>query len=201
MKMIIDFHAHLGDIFHESRNISFKTNIKKGTYDDPFVECERSGYTKPIIGAGPDDAVKIIEAGQYRSWEWTLENMTRDMDTLEADSGARVFATLLPILPNTSFEEYLAASKLDERLIPFSSIDFNLSELQIKEKLKKDIARGAKGLKIHPTLQNISLADPKTDVGVCVFGEANLPIITHVGTNPYYTPDKPYKTNPEFSAM
>jgi urate oxidase len=34
-KRIIDSHAHIGDIFHENKNITFKTNVKKGDYDDP----------------------------------------------------------------------------------------------------------------------------------------------------------------------
>lgn len=200
MRKVIDFHAHVGDIFHENKNITFKTNIKKGNYDDPFIRCEKSGYTEGFLMDGPESVAKIIHAGQYRCWEWTLENMSKEMDELEEKQVA-MQAVLLPVLPNTSFEEYLAASKLDNRLIAFTSIDFTLSENEIKEKLKKDIERGAKGLKLHPTLQNKSLRDKKVAAAMEVFKEADLPVITHVGMNPYYTPDKPYPTNPAFSAM
>ena len=189
---IIDSHAHLGDIFHENKNITFKTNIQKGDYNDPFIDCERSGYTQPLIVEDLTDLNHLINAGQYRCWEWTLENCSRDMDEADVD-----YAVMLPIWPNTTFEEYLAASKLDPRIIPFTSADLSLEIPEMIEKLKKDIENGAKGIKLHPTLQNMSLDDPRTEAAVKVFGETNLPIVTHVGENPYYTEEKShFLTNP-----
>ncbi|MDR2655407.1 MAG: amidohydrolase family protein [Oscillospiraceae bacterium] len=187
-RRIIDSHAHLGDIFHENKNITFKTNIKKGSYEDPFIECERSGYNIPLI---PKDPTDLINAGQSRSWEWTLENCSREMDEAGID-----FAVMLPIWPNTTFEEYLAASKLDPRIIPFTSADFSLDTAELAAKLRLDIDRGAKGLKLHPTIQNMPLDDPKTVAAVRVFTEADLPVITHTGSNPYYVPGSPWPTNP-----
>lgn len=71
MRRIIDSHGHIGDIFHENKNITFKTNISKGNYEDPFIACECSGYKVPLI---PKNLDELIKAGQYRCWEWTLEN-------------------------------------------------------------------------------------------------------------------------------
>lgn len=190
-RRIIDSHAHLGDIFHENKNITFKTGIKKGDYEDPFVDCERSGYNIPLI---PKDPTDLINAGQFRSWEWTLENCAKEMDEMGID-----YVVMLPIWPNTTFEEYWAASKLDPRIIPFTSPDFSLHVSDLQIKLRKDIERGAKGVKLHPTIQNMPLDDPKTKAVVNVFAEAGLPIVTHVGANPYYTPDKPWATNPSNS--
>lgn len=195
MRRIIDSHAHLGDIFHENKNITFKTNIKKGDYEDPFIECERSGYTKPLIVENETDLDHLINAGQYRCWEWTLENCSKEMDEYHVN-----YAVMLPIWPNTTFEEYLAASKLDPRIIPFTSAVFSLDIPEMVSKLKKDIDKGARGLKLHPTLQNMPLDDPKTEAAVRVFGEAGLPIVTHTGANPYYTKEKSYfPTNPMYS--
>ena len=42
--------------------------------------------------------------------------------------------------------------------------------------LKRDIIRGAKGLKLHPILQNVPLTDERTYAAVEVFGEMGLPI-------------------------
>lgn len=192
MERIIDSHGHLGDIFHENKNITFKTNIKKGDYNDPFIETERSGYSRPLIIEDEEDLNHLINAGQYRCWEWTLENCSKDMDEHNID-----YVVMLPIWPNTTFEEYLAASKLDPRIIPFTSADFSLEIPEMVAKLKFDIERGAKGIKLHPTLQNMPLDDPKTEAAVKVFGEADLPIVTHVGENPYYTKEKShFPTNP-----
>lgn len=193
MGKILDFHAHLGDIFHENRNITFKTGIQKGDYDDPFVEVEKSGYTKPLIVKNQADHQKLIDAGQYRSWEATLENMSADLDSCGID-----YVCMLPVLPNTNFEEYLAASYLDNRIIPFTCPDFSLSIPEMEKKLKKDIERGAKGLKVHPVLQNVPLADERTEAAVEIFGKADIPVIFHVGITAYYGPDKDYPTNPEF---
>lgn len=61
-------------------------------------------------------------------------------------------------------------------------------------KLEKDIEMGAKGLKLHPILQNVPLTDERTYAAVEVFGERNMPIISHCGINDYYKPDSPYRS-------
>jgi predicted TIM-barrel fold metal-dependent hydrolase len=194
VKRILDSHAHIGDIFHESKNITFKTGVRKGDYEDPFVECERSGYTIPLIPKTVDD---LIRAGQFRSWEWTLENLVTELDAYPEVAGI----AMLPIWPNQTFEEYLAASMLEPRIIPFTTCVLDMPLDEMCEKLRFDIARGAKGLKLHPTIQNLALDDPRTEAAVKVFGEAGLPVVTHCGANPYYLQDSPWsaQTNPAFS--
>jgi len=196
MTRIIDSHAHIGDIFHENKNITFKTNIKKGDYEDPFIDCERSGYTAPLFPCNVDD---LINAGQYRSWEWTLENLTTELDEHPEVEGI----VMLPIWPNQTFEEYLATSKLEPRIIPFTTCVLDMPADDMAKKLKSDIDKGAKGLKLHPTIQNIALDDPLVDAAMKVFTEAGLPVLTHCGANPYYTEDNPWSklTNPAFSDL
>ncbi|MGI5901802.1 MAG: amidohydrolase family protein [Desulfitobacteriia bacterium] len=198
MRRIIDAHAHLGDIFHENKNITFKTNVQKGDYPDPFVQLDLDGYVRPLMPQNEEEVNIVINAGQYKVWESTLENLSKSLDENKID-----FICLMPILPNTSFEEYLAASKLENRIIPWTSCDFNLPVEDMCAKLMKDIARGAKGLKIHLTLQNISNDDPKVHAAVEVMGEAGLPVAFHCGVNLYYTPEKAkiFKTNPEASEL
>ena len=193
-KRVIDSHAHIGDIFHGNKNITFKTNINKGNYEDPFVECERSGYVNPLI---PENADDLINAGQYRCWEWTLENLTAELDKHPEVEGI----VALPIWPNQTFEEYLAASKLEPRVIPFTSCVLDLPMEDMVKKLRADINRGAKGLKLHPTIQNVPLSDPRIEAAVKVFIEAKLPVLTHCGANPYYTADSPWSkvTTPAYS--
>ena len=64
-------------------------------------------------------------------------------------------------------------------------------------KLERDIALGAKGLKLHPIIQNVPLDDERTIEACRLFGERRLPITTHCGVNDYYKPDSPHlkKTN------
>ena len=53
--------------------------------------------------------------------------------------------------------------------------------------------RGAKGLKLHPILQNVPLTDERTYAAVEVFGELGLPITSHCGINDYYKPGSKYQ--------
>jgi len=193
-KRFLDSHAHIGDIFHGSKNITFKTNIVKGDYEDPFIDCERSGYTQPLF---PKKIEDLINAGQYRCLEWTLENLTRELDAHPDVKGV----VALPIWPNQTFEEYLAASKLEPRVIPFTTCVFSMPEDEMAGKLRADIDKGAKGLKLHPTIQNVPLDDPRVDAAMRVFLDAGLPVLTHCGANPYYTDDSPWSkvTTPGFS--
>ncbi|MDR2402997.1 MAG: amidohydrolase [Spirochaetaceae bacterium] len=195
-RRIIDSHAHLGDIFHENRNISFKTNVRKGDYEDRFIELEESLFTKPLFTGDPRDLQLVIDGGQFRCWEATLENTSRQLD--ECDMAGIV---LLPVLPNTTFEEYLAASKLDPRIIPFTAADMTLSIDEMQEKLYRDIGRGAKGLKLHPILQNVRLLDDRMHAAADVFARADLPVVVHIGEGTYYSADKTYPVNSKFGAM
>lgn len=193
---VIDSHGHIGDIFHESRNVTFKTGIVKGEYEDPFIECERSGYTVPLF---PKKIEDLIHAGQYRCWEWTLENLVKKLDEHPEVQGI----VMLPIWPNQTFEEYLAAAKLEPRIIPFTTCVLDMPLKDMVQKLRQDIDRGAKGLKLHPTIQNVCLEDERIEAAVRVFGEAGLPILTHAGANPYYTEDSPFSklTTPGYSDL
>ncbi|MDR3145965.1 MAG: amidohydrolase [Treponema sp.] len=195
-KRIIDSHAHLGDIFHENRNISFKTNVKKGDYEDRFIELEESLFTKPLFTGDPRDLQLVIDGGQFRCWEATLENTSRQLD--ECDMAGIV---LLPVLPNTTFEEYLAASKLDPRIIPFTAADMTLPIDEMQAKLYRDIGRGARGLKLHPILQNVRLLDERMHAAADVFARVDLPVVVHIGEGTYYSADKTYPVNSKFGAM
>lgn len=195
---VIDIHMHLGDIFHDNKNITFKTNIKKGDYPDPFLEIEESGYTKPIVVESKEDMQRLIDSGQYRSWEATLENCAVEMDKF-----GYTYVVALPIWPNTTFEEYLAASKLDQRVIAFTTPDFSLPIPEMQAKLKKDIARGARGVKLHPIIQNIPLYDERMIAAAEAVGEEGWPVCTHVGCTPYYGENSPWVTHhcPAYGAL
>lgn len=195
MRKIIDAHMHIGDIFHENKNITFKTGIKKGGFDDPFTVVEESGYTKPLIAEKQEEQNKVIDAGQFRVWRGTLENTLSDMEFTGV-----VKCIALPCLPNTTFEEYLAASGLDDRVVPLTGADMTVSIPEMEKKLEKDIALGARGLKLHPIIQNVSLEDDRMAAAAEVFGKKGLPITIHVGIGSYYKPDSPWTkiTNPLF---
>lgn len=186
---IIDFHTHLGDIFHENKNISFKAPQHLPKYKDPFKELGEGGYRAPLIADDPDALNTLIDAGQFRIWEkGSLQSVREEIERNRMD-----YMVSLPVLPNTSFEETLAASKLEPKILPFTSPDFSLPVKEMQEKLREDIRMGARGLKLHPILQNVKLTDKRTYAAVEVFGDLKLPVTAHCGVNDYYKPGSPYQ--------
>ena len=188
-RRIIDFHTHLGDIFHDSRNIVFHPPLHFAPYPDPFEQLAQEHYGRALVTENQEEQNVLIDAGQLRTWEYgSLEATQAALDENRID-----YAVSLPVMPNSSFEEALAASKLEPRLLPFTSADFRLPIPEMTAKLRRDIARGAKGLKLHPILQNVPLTDERTYAAVEVFGELGLPVTSHCGINDYYKPGSKYQ--------
>ncbi|MGI5891977.1 MAG: amidohydrolase family protein [Bacillota bacterium] len=192
MRKIIDFHAHLGDIFHSKNNILWDQNVQHGDYINPFMELEKSGFVNPLIGDSFEEFKILLNASDNLNAENTLQNLSKKLD----DNNI-TYICIFPILPNNSFEEMLAASKFEPRILPFTSADYSLPLEKMVEKLKLDVQRGARGLKIHPVIQNIRLSDPKVHAAVETIASYNLPIISHCGANDYYVPEAPYARDPE----
>ena len=119
-RRIIDFHTHLGDIFHDSRNIVFHPQLHFPPYPDPFEDLARDHYSRALVTENQEEQNILIDAGQLRTWEYgSLEATQKALDENHID-----YAVSLPVMPNSSFEEALAASKLEPRLLPFTSADF-----------------------------------------------------------------------------
>lgn len=187
-RRIIDFHTHLGDIFHSSRNIVFRPKLRIPQYTDPFAELAQDRYSRALVTENQEEQNVLIDAGQLRTWEYGSLAATQEA----LDQNGIDYAVSLPVMPNSSFEEALAASKLEPRILPFTSADFSLPTDEMVQKLRQDIARGAKGLKLHPILQNVKLTDERTYAAVEVFGGLGLPVTSHCGINDYYKPDSEY---------
>ena len=51
-KTIIDFHAHLGDIFKDARNVIYKLGLKPADIPDPFTVREERGVQRPVYDGG-----------------------------------------------------------------------------------------------------------------------------------------------------
>jgi predicted TIM-barrel fold metal-dependent hydrolase len=196
MRKIIDIHAHLGDIFHYQKNVIWKQGVEPGDYPNPFKRLEESGFNAPLLH-NTAELPTLFEAAKKLNWENTLENLTKRLDKDNI-----TFIVLYPILPNTGFEEYLAASRAEPRILLFTSADFTLPIPEMKAKLEQNIAFGAKGIKIHNVLQDISMDDPRLHAAVEVFGIRKMPIVFHCGINDYYPPEqKDFIRTPEYADL
>lgn len=181
MKRIIDFQSHLGDMFNEARFVTFKKPGNMGEYPDPLVEFEKSGFTKITVA----DA-QLVTAMQNHMWE--KGNIFFAGKVL--DKNETTYKFLLPVYPNTSFDEMRGAAALEPRFVPFTSPDFGLYTAQMITALNRDIANGAKGIYIHAALQNVDLDSDAVATAVTLAGSKGLPVVVYYGA-PLDYPESP----------
>lgn len=186
---IIDVHAHLGDILYRcgghiiqceglpDRNL-FDTGFKfRNLFDAGFyaalIHYRHNGQQLPYL---------VREWGTYsnrqRNFVASVENMQRSLDA----SGVAQ-TCCLPIPPYVTFENIKAAG--DKRIIPFAGIDFTNGH-DVEKTLARQVMEGARGLKLHPILQKISLSDRRLREAVEMFSIHDLPILFHSGVTSYY---------------
>jgi len=182
MEKLIDIHVHLGDIL-EGKNIIHKKGVVKkleqGLKEDPLDIIEANDFSYDLVEESED----IVISQRARGFTATLENLQRNMDATNYDC----HCCPMPVYPWVSFEEVLAASKIEERILPFTSIDYTLGE-KAGEKLLEDLECGAQGLKIHPILASRSLLDELTIKAVEYWNNAKIkkPILIHTGISSYH---------------
>lgn len=195
---IIDAHSHLGDILYEEGG---KLIDKKGVRP-----TSRFLDTGKILGALKYKFGELKEpgkflrawgtyAGRQRNFGATLENMQKALGHAGVSS-----ACVLPIPPNVRFDDLKDAQQKDNRIIPFTGVDFRNME-NFEAKMKSDVERGAKGMKIHPIIQNVSPQDRRMYEAVEEFAQYDLPVIFHSGAVTYYFGEDKKKENPEYGRM
>ncbi len=193
-KKVINFHTHLGDLLTQ-KNITFNPHTEWPTAYDPFMNHAKDGFEGPLIGDDIEEFYKLVDISFERCYANTLVHMQEEMDRNNI-----TYTCIYPIFPSSTFEEMLAASKFDSRLIPFTSADWSLATgKEVGEKLIADAKAGAKGWKMHPILQNISLDDPKVHEALRIWEATGLPVVSHCGVNAYfYGEGAEEKNTPEF---
>jgi predicted TIM-barrel fold metal-dependent hydrolase len=83
-----------------------------------------------------------------------------------------------PMVPNDEIIQF--AHDNEDVAIPFASIDPTRGPEAVRE-AKRLVAAGARGLKLHPPLQQFSPNDPIAYPLYEVFAEAKLPVLFHTG--------------------
>jgi uncharacterized protein len=183
--MIIDIHTHLGDILNPGGGnlIDQKGVQKKRIYDvvtQSELLCHRS------ISDSFDDWLydklyaRITKASRARNATATLENMRLSMN-----AAGVVKSACMPIPPYLTFEDLHRAQQKDSGVIPFTGVDYT-REYDLDAAFRKDVARGARGLKLHPIIQRVALNSPETMQAVETFSVHRLPVLFHCGVSSYY---------------
>jgi len=197
MTEIIDIHTHLGDIMYEGGGgLIDETGVKKKLMLDLISVSEM--LLHPDFGGAIYESPlypMITKASRARNDTATLENMLRNMDKNEIAMSA-----CMPIPPYVTFDDLKRTANKSNRIIPFTGVDFT-REYDVDAALAQDVADGARGMKLHPIIQCVSLDDPKVFSAVEAFGRHNLPVLFHAGIAHYYPTDEKEKERPEFGTI
>ncbi len=198
MNEIIDVHTHLGNILYPNGgDIIGRIDIKKKIIFDPITIAQFFLNNTFGLGVIPYNLFKrwIIIAEQERSAIATFENYKKTM--VKAGISTSV---CLPISPYVTFSDLKKNIAEDSDLIAFTSADFsNIDTLDVQ--FEKDVNDGAKGLKLHPIIQKISLTDKKTIQVVETFKKHGLPVLFHAGISNYYLGTETNRNIPEYGKI
>jgi hypothetical protein len=106
----------------------------------------------------------------------------------------------LPVPPHTCFDDLKKAQDADDRVIPFTGVDFNQMD-GFEERLRREVGQGAKGMKIHPIIQNVSPVDPRMFNVLDEFAKYDLPVLFHSGRVTYYFGEEKARENIDYGNM
>lgn len=192
---VIDIHTHLGDVLNsDGGEIIENGAVKKNILFDPISFFEKNLWRKLRVPKIVID--QIVRAGTARSATATRANLRKEMNR-----NGVCKSIVLPVPPNVTFSQLLAAHIKDPDLLPFTGADFSKLD-EVDGQLAEDVALGAMGLKLHPILQRVSLDSPETRQVVECFAPYNRPIIFHAGVENYYLdPQKQHLQRPEFGSI
>lgn len=199
MKRIIDVHCHLGDILEPGgAALIDRRGVERERILDPVAIAERA------LHAGPVALGRILyrlagrwvtRAERARNATATLENLADSLD----ESGIS-HTVVLPIPPYVGFEDLARAAAKESRLLPFTGVDYTL-DVDPAPALDADVAAGARGLKLHPIIQNVPLTSPRTRAAVAAFARHGLPVLFHCGISSYYLGRERVRERPRNGAI
>jgi len=183
---IIDMHSHLGDIcFPNGWELIWKKGVRKKLVFD-VVTLSEIFYHPFTQGLEYESWVykQNVKASMERNFTGTLENFSRSLD----DAGISR-SVALPMPPYVGFSDLKEAANNESGIIPFTGIDFT-RDYDVAAQLARDVAVGAKGIKLHPVLQREKLTSKKTLEAVEAFSVHDLPVLIHTGICHYYPLEK-----------
>lgn len=197
VERVIDIHTHLGDILNPGGgDLIERTGIKKKRVFDPVSISEAwlhrkfglDGFIYPLLGRW------MTTAEIERNAAATRENFRKSMDA----AGIRC-SCCMPIPPHVTFEDLRKASEKDPGIIPFTGADYAIRNFE--QTLARDVANGAKGLKLHGIIQRMPLTSADTFSAIEAFVPHGLPILMHCGVFSYYRGTGKRKEEPSYGKI
>lgn len=188
----IDFHAHLAftvgtkqpDLLDKSQPMKYLMDC-----DDPANECEMD-YDVYLNEIASPQMLKAVDTALIQGPAFgkgpinnhTLWNLVRELDEMQFDKAVLLPIKMNLVKPDAMEERWLGAidkSKTHDRFEVFSSV--NIHQDTWRQDLEEAAARGAKGIKFHPTMQRTA---PNSDEAMELFQECSrlgLHVFFHAG--------------------
>lgn len=184
---IIDFHVHLGNLFPTRTPVDLEAEtgpppslmITSPDMVNP-KELFYRNRLQPFSFNYLKHGLRVLYRKRKMIQGATIPNLQRSMKKYGISR-----SVILPIeyahgKVGTSVSELIQVGKKYPELIPFCSVDPR--DPKAKDRLKHYLAQGARGLKLHPNLQDFR---PSDTVCLEICEEASrysIPIIFHTGT-------------------
>lgn len=188
-----DFHAHLGfsfmfapelDLGHESHEVQYLIDC------DGFESC-RFAFDDYLNKIATPEVLAEMErrltsqafpGGSDAARTHTIPNLVREMDRMKTQR-----AVLLSVVPKLPFRnnatdawiEALDASPHRDRFVLFAGV--HPLDGGAPAQLAEFITRGARGVKLHPPMQQFSPSDPQAFKVYEVCANARIPVFFHAG--------------------
>ncbi len=194
---MIDSHGHLGNILYPGGgDLIFRKGVRKRRVLDLTTLSEwrmHAGMPDVLLRLCMDQ----ITRGQIaRNETATLENLRKSLDKAGVDK-----MVCLPVPPYVTFDDLKKAAQIEPAVIPFTGVDF-ARDYDIQGALDADVAAGARGMKLHPIIQQEPLNSKRTFEAVEAFAVHGLPVLFHAGVFSYYLGrEKARSQNPSYGEI
>jgi hypothetical protein len=200
MALIIDAHSHLGDILYPGGGqLIGKRGVTKEPVLDPATFGERNLHRDPLglLGWVVSRLLGrwVTRANRARNFTATLENFKQSIE----ETGI-TYSVCLPIPPHVTFADLKPVAEKDPSVIPFTGVDYTKDD-DPGPKLAADVRAGARGLKLHPIIQNVPLTSARTRAAVAAFSAHSLPVLFHCGISSYYLGKEKNKEQPRYGEV
>ncbi len=180
---IIDVHTHLALSFLFPNRVDLKRRTEKTEHYLPLeraldlnVYMNRNLKEEDLSNLKRDLTLGSLTAGGMRG-SHTLGNLAREMEELGV-SHCCILPIELPVLSNNA-RNHLQAAKNDPQFIGFGSI--HPFSRNLEERLERQIALGAQGIKVHPAVQLVGPEHPRAQKLYRLCGKRSLPVLWHCG--------------------
>jgi len=180
---VIDVHTHLALSYVLPDRVDLKRAwpetehyLPQAAALDLDVYANKNFSKTDLANLEADLVWKSVTRGGMRRTH-TLPNLAREMERLGVKSSI-LLAIDFPVLSDNA-GSWLKAAQGDSRFVVFGSV--HPYKLGMRRALDRQVALGARGIKVHPAVQSVFPQDPRAMKLYRLCGERRLPVFFHCG--------------------